>query len=89
MSIEAIRIICPSCKGEERPLIPHAACGGTGLIDGQPDPECGGTGLIADDVCGFCNGAYTVGFGMLDDDLIDLLNDIKNKCNDIFEKVYE
>ena len=25
---------------------PHDACNGTGLIDGQPDPDCGGTGEI-------------------------------------------
>ncbi len=24
----------------------HDACEGTGLINGQPDPDCGGTGIV-------------------------------------------
>ena len=87
MAIKDITIICPSCHGQERLEVPHALCNGTGLINGQPDPVCGGTGLVFDDVCGFCNGAYVVGFGALDDDLVDKLDDILDKCNDIFERV--
>jgi hypothetical protein len=89
MSIEIIQNTCPSCDGEERPLIPHNLCNGTGLINGQSDPACNGTGQVQDDVCGTCNGTYVVDVGILSSDLIDLLNDMNDKINDIKQKVDE
>jgi DnaJ-class molecular chaperone len=64
---------------------------------------CGGDGAISENrvdpvtkvetwvtvVCSKCAGTGYVAWGNLSDDLIDLLNDIKDKCNDIFEKVSE
>ena len=87
--MDRIKIICPSCNGVERPLIPHSLCGGTGLINGQTDPICSGTGQVQDDVCGNCNGDYVIDYAELPSGLEDKLNDILDKCNDIWEKLNE
>ncbi len=87
--MDKIKQICPSCRGVERPQIPHTLCDGIGLINGEPDPVCNGTGLVSDTTCGVCNGTYKIDFGDLPNGLIDILNNIYDKVNDILEKVNE
>ena len=64
-------------------------------------PQCGGTGKekitvpagegteVIEITCRRCNGTKIVSNSWLDDDLIDMLEDMQNKINDIFEKVNE
>ena len=65
-----------------------APCGGTGRemgvalgSEGEPTPY--------DNPCGKCGGTGKLPHSELSDDLIDFLNDLKNKVDDIFEKVNE
>jgi len=62
--------------------------------------RCGGDGIeetsVADPpappttrTCEACDGVGFTIHGQLDDDLIDFLNDLKDKVDDIFEKVNE
>lgn len=89
MGKKSIRIICPQCDGVPRPLILHVLCNGTGLIDGQDDPVCNGTGQVEDDVCGFCDGVYTVKFGTLSDELIDDIDTIKDDVDTLKDMVQQ
>ncbi len=59
-------------------------CGGDGIEEiTQADPPAPPTTAT----CGGCDGAGFLITGQLDDDLIDKLNDMENKINDIFELV--
>ena len=61
--------------------------------------QCGGAGQLTDPVgippemvesdCVMCLGTGVQNHGFLSDDLIDLLQDMNDKINDIFEKVNE
>lgn len=67
--------VCPACKG--LPLNPIT-------IPGED-----GEGSIPQ-VCAVCNDTHVVPGGRVEDsDIRDLLYDVLNKCNDIFEKVNE
>jgi len=65
-------------------------------------PKCAGTGVehydtivdgevvrTNDVTCRRCNGGQEVSVAKLHNDLIDLLEDMNDKINDIFEKVNE
>lgn len=61
-------------------------CGGDGIEEtSTTDPPASPTTRT----CEACGGAGITVHGQLDDDLIDFLNDLKDKVDDIFEKVNE
>jgi len=61
-------------------------CGGHGIEEvTRVDPPAPPTTAT----CGGCKGAGFTIQGQLDDDLIDFLNNLKDKVDDIFEKVNE
>ena len=62
-------------------------CSGDGLV--HIDDDAGGPG--EDVTCTVCGGSGELLVGTIDelDDLRDTINDILNKCNDIFEKENE
>ena len=62
-------------------------CGGTGIefISTHVDGQNGKTDIT----CRTCNGTGLRSNLSLSDDLMDFLNDMNNKINDIFEKVNE
>lgn len=60
-------------------------CNGTGINDNQIVD-----GIVVSESCTSCSGTGYFGSGLIDaTEITDLLNDIKDKCNDIFEKVSE
>ena len=61
-------------------------CGGTGEEPIGYDKDGNPLDAIT---CRKCAGNIEVSNKYLSSDLIDLFNDIMNKCNDIFEKVNE
>lgn len=61
-------------------------CGGTGTNPGYTAPP-GGSPVPVDTTCLKCQGAGTLPNGELSDDLIDFLNDLRDKVDDILEKV--
>lgn len=61
-------------------------CGGAGTDDNRRDIN----GSIIPESCTSCSGTGYSTSGIIDvTDIIDLLNDIKDKTDDIFEKVSE
>ncbi len=69
------------------------ACGGTGRETGLA-PNSGGPPTPYDNPCSRCQGVGKLLYGYLSEDLMtfladleDKVNDVKNKCNDIFEKL--
>ena len=68
-------------------IIPCNECGGTGSRTGETNSP---SGPVPFDVpCQRCAGDGSLLCGYLSDDLVDKLNSIMNKCNDIFEKLNE
>ena len=61
------------------------ACGGVGQ---ETNPVGNPPTMVMAD-CIVCSGIGFISYGELSDDLIDLLTDMKDKINDIFEKVNE
>ena len=66
-----------------------SGCGGTGTNPGRSYPPGGGDPNPIETTCQMCAGEGRVPHSELSDDLIDFLNDLKNKVDDIYEKVNE
>ena len=64
-------------------------CGGSGTNPGQSYPPGGGGPDPVETTCLMCAGGGRVPHGELSDDLIDFLTDLRNKVDDIWEKVNE
>lgn len=61
------------------------SCGGTGSNTGEKPGN--GEPFPYEIQCQKCEGGGNISIGELSDNLIDFLNDMNNKINDIFEKV--
>ncbi len=73
MAIKDISVVCDRCGGDGLEEVTK--------VDPPASP--------VEETCGACDGAGFLITGQLDDDLIDFLNDLKTKVDDIFEKVNE
>ena len=71
MAIKDISVVCDRCGGDGMEEVTK--------VDPPAPPVL--------ETCGACDGAGYLITGQLDDDLIDKLNDMDNKLDDIFEKV--
>lgn len=76
--------------------VPCRRCNGTGLVDGNTCPVCNGTGLadpegIHDAIQSYVMATHpkvVVAEGTLAD-ILDKVNDIKEKCDEIMNKLNE
>ena len=74
MELKCISISCPQCSGTGTESIGH-------IVDDE---------MVYEDItCRRCLGQTRTTTMCLNDDLIDLLNDMNNKIDDILEKLNE
>ena len=65
---------CPQCSGNGKESI-------SSIVEGEP--------VNTEITCRTCAGSTVISNLFLNKDLIDMLNDMKDKLDDIFEKVNE